>query len=200
MAAEAAAAPWRQLLAQVHAEIDQGVAAAIHTRRQPLACARGCAACCRTHRDIPVYPLELMGLYQQVLEELPRDQAARLLPQLRGHRERAACPFLLDEACAVHAARPMACRLFNVFDTPCAEGEDAFHSRRGDVLDPPAAVLRRALARMLKHHGVSSARERERQAASGAVHRHAWNLRDIPWENLAARLAADADAGPPRGH
>ncbi|MDX2503237.1 MAG: hypothetical protein QNL62_01985 [Gammaproteobacteria bacterium] len=27
-----------------------------------LACARGCAACCRSHETIPVYPLELMGM------------------------------------------------------------------------------------------------------------------------------------------
>jgi hypothetical protein len=27
-----------------------------------LACAKGCAACCRAHLTIPVYPLELVGI------------------------------------------------------------------------------------------------------------------------------------------
>ena len=35
-----------------------------------LACAKGCAACCRSHATIPVYPLELMGMTWYVVEQL----------------------------------------------------------------------------------------------------------------------------------
>ena len=57
--------PWLGLLLSMYHTTDQGVAQGIrHAERQgrTLACARGCAACCRSHNDIPVYPLELAGI------------------------------------------------------------------------------------------------------------------------------------------
>lgn len=193
--ADARRLPWLGLLRQIQVLTDQGVAAGVAQGEQSgrrLACARGCASCCRTHTDIPVYPLELMGIAWYLNEKLGEPLRARVLAQMREHRGRADCPFLVENACAIHAVRPMACRHFNVFDRPCAEGEDAFHTRRGDVMPPQRPAMNAALEAMLAHHGVDTAPARRQQVASGAVHRLAQSLRKMNWDNLAARLG-----GPP---
>ncbi len=129
-----------------------------------------------------------MGIYRYVPEEMDGAMSTRLAPQLREPARRDACPFLLNEACAIHLARPMACRLFNVFGQICAESEDACHTRRDEVPAPPAASKTRALDKMPAQQGVAGAAARAAAIGSGAVHRLARNLRELPWENLAARL------------
>ncbi|KAF0098933.1 MAG: hypothetical protein FD187_2285 [bacterium] len=181
---------WLPLLLEIQHLTDQGVAAAIQSDGRRLACARGCAACCRSHVDIPVYPLELMGIAWFARERLDGEVRAIVRRQLLAHRDLGACPFLVNEACAIHPLRPMACRQFNVFTRVCATGEDAYHTRRGDVMQPDRKSKDQALREMLRHHGVSDGRERRRLVESGEVHRLAQSLRQIRWENLAAHMAA----------
>ncbi len=180
--------PWLPLLLEIQRITNQGVAVAIRADGRALACGRGCATCCRSHADIPVYPLELMGIAWFVVEKLQGEARDKVRAQLRGHRTLGACPFLVDEACAIHPLRPMACRQFNVFTTVCAVGEDAFHTRRGDVMNPDRKSKAEALREMLRHHEVKDGRERRRLVESGEVHRLAQSLREIRWENLAARM------------
>lgn len=180
--------PWLSLLLEIQQITNQGVAGAIKTDGRPLACARGCANCCRSHVDIPVYPLEMMGIAWYVMERLEEPTRSRIRAHLARHRELGACPFLLDEACAIHPVRPMACRHFNVFNQVCAPDEDAFHSRPADVLRPDIKRKQEALREMLRYHQILDGRERRRLVESGAVHRMAQSLREIRWENLAARL------------
>ncbi len=182
--------PWLPLLLEVQHITNEGVAAAIKADGRRLACVRGCATCCRSHSDIPVYPLELMGIAWFVSEKLEGIPRERVREQLRDHRDLGSCPFLVDEACAIHPLRPMACRQFNVFTTVCAVGEDAFHTRRGDVMNPDRKSKAEALRKMLRHHGIKDGRERRRLVESGEVHRLAQSLREIRWENLAARMEA----------
>ncbi|MBM4181556.1 MAG: YkgJ family cysteine cluster protein [Betaproteobacteria bacterium] len=181
---------WLPLLLEIQHLTDQGVAAAIQADGRRLACARGCAACCRSHVDIPVYPLELMGIAWFARERLDGDTRAIVQRQLLAHRDLGGCPFLVNEACAIHPLRPMACRQFNVFNSVCAVGEDAYHTRRGDVMRPDCKSKDQALREMLRHHGVHDGRERRRLVESGEVHRLAQSLRQIRWENLAAHMAA----------
>ena len=180
--------PWLPLLLEIQHITNAGVSAAIRADGRKLACGRGCAACCRSHTDIPVYPLELMGIAWYVNERLRGEARARVRAQLQAHRDLGACPFLVDETCAIHALRPMACRWFNVFTTVCAPGEDAFHPRRGDVMNPSPRHKNEALREMLRHHDIKDGRERRRLVESGEVHRLAQSLRAIRWENLAARM------------
>ncbi len=98
------------------------------------ACGRGCAACCRSHLTIPVYPLELIGIYWYPVEKVAGRIRDKLEKQLAEYRPNTPCPFLVDAACSIHPMRPMACRQLNVFGKVCAEGEDAYHTRRQDVL------------------------------------------------------------------
>lgn len=190
-AAGAAGPAWLAALLEIQRIIDTAVAAGIARAEKAgrrLACARGCAACCRTHADVPVYPLELMGIYWFAMERLGEPLRERLKAQLARWRELDACPFLVDDVCAIHPVRPMACRLFNVLDTTCAVGEDALHTRPQDVLPPPQAARRKALMRLLAQAGVADPEERKAAVDSGAVHRLARNLRTLPWEGLARRM------------
>jgi Fe-S-cluster containining protein len=183
--------PWLGLLLDVYRTTDQGVAQGIRQaarRGRTLACARGCAACCRSHADIPVYPLELAGIAWFVSEKIGGALRETLQRQLAEHKAKPSCPFLVDEACSIHPLRPMACRHFNVFDRACAEGEDAFHTRREDVLTPVAFHKNKALAMMLRHHQVPTEAERKARVADGSVHGLAQSLREVRWENLAQRM------------
>lgn len=184
--------PWLALLLEIQFISNRGVAAAIKADGRKLACARGCASCCRSHSDIPVYPLELMGISWYLLEKLEGEAGTevreRVRQQLARHRDLGACPFLVDEACAIHPLRPMACRQFNVFTTVCEPGEDAYHTRRGDVLTPDAKRKHEALREMLRYHGVKDGLERRRLVETGEVHRLAQSLREMRWESLAARM------------
>jgi Fe-S-cluster containining protein len=183
--------PWLALLLEIQHLTNQGVAAAIKADGRKLACARGCASCCRTHTDIPVYPLELMGIAWYATEKLEGAVRTRVASQLAQHRDLGACPFLVDEACAIHPLRPMACRQFNVFNTVCASGEDAFHTRLADVLRPDVKLKNEALREMLRHHNVKDGRERRRLVDTGEVHRLAQSLREMRWETLAARMSGE---------
>ena len=80
---------------------------------------------------MPVYPLEIMGLYWCCVERLREPTRERLCQRLAQTGGRIGCPFLLDDACAV---RPMACCQLDVFGRRCSEGEDAFDTRRPDVM------------------------------------------------------------------
>lgn len=190
--------PWLPLLLEIHHLTDQGVAAAIRRDGRKLACGKGCASCCRSHVDIPVYPLELMGIAWYVVEKLDDALRPRVRDQLTGHRDLGGCPFLVDDACAIHPLRPMACRQFNVFTTVCVPGEDAYHTRRGDVLTPDARRKAEALREMLRHHGVKEGLERRRLVESGEVHRLAQSLREMRWESLAARMGQAEQHAEPR--
>jgi Fe-S-cluster containining protein len=180
--------PWLPLLLEVQHITNEGVTAAIKADGRRLACSRGCATCCRSQADIPVYPLELMGIAWFVSEKLDGELRERVRSQLNDHRSLGSCPFLVDAACAIHTLRPMACRQYNVFTTACIPGEDAFHTRRGDVMNPDRKRKDEALRDMLRHHEIKDGRERRRLVDSGEVHRLAQNLRDIRWENLAASM------------
>ncbi|MCK7467518.1 MAG: YkgJ family cysteine cluster protein [Desulfosudis oleivorans] len=147
------AQPWLPMLLDAYAIADEGIMTAVRERTaetgERLACSKGCDACCRTHRDIPVYPLELVGIYWFVVEMLTGEVRGSVKKQLVSHGGDDPCPFLVEGTCAIHPLRPMACRQFNVFNRPCGEGEDAFHSRRQDVLTPLQESADRAFAIML---------------------------------------------------
>lgn len=188
--------PWLAALLDAYHLIDCGVQEGVkRAQRQGrrLACGRGCAACCRSHLDIPVYPLELMGLYWYCNEQVQGDLRARLGDQLARYVPGQPCPFLVDDACGVHPLRPMACRQFNVLDQVCAAGEDAFHTRRQDVLTPLRRFTDAAFDRVLPFYGVQSKPERRAALKDGRVHALAKVLQAFDWSRLAARLA-DSEA------
>lgn len=190
--AEAALA-WLPLLLDAYHTIDQGVHEGVRrAERQGRmhACARGCSACCRCHLDIPVYPLELMGLYWYAVEGLTGPLRERVAAQLEGFSTGAPCPFLVDGVCSVHPMRPVACRQFNVFDRVCEEGEDAFHTRPGDVMKPIRRFADEAFDRMLPFYGVNEKHARRLAVKTGQIHALARVLQQLDWPRLAERMRA----------
>ena len=112
----------------------------------------------------------------------------RLKPQLAGHVAGQPCPFLLEGACSVHPMRPLACRHFNVFGKTCVEGEDAFYTRREDVLTPLKAHQDAAYEAMLPFHGFVTPEQQQAAMQQSYVQQQARVLQEIDWAHLAARL------------
>jgi len=188
--------PWLRLLLDAYQVADEGVAVGLRRARQAgrtLVCARGCSACCATQEDIPVYPLELVGLAWYATEQIDGSRRQQLKQRLRDHGGLKECPFLLNGECSVYPLRPMACRHFNVFETACAPGEDPFHTRRDDVLTPVASYKDRALAITLPFYGVRDKKERRALVASGGVHSLAREFKGCNWESLARKMDAFDD-------
>lgn len=184
--------PWLALLLDAYLIVDKGITAAIEAERRKgraLACGKGCSNCCRTHKDIPVYPLELIGLSWYATEKVSGRDRDVLRKQLEDHRKDDPCPFLVEGACSVHPVRPMACRQFNVFGTPCAEGEDPFHTRRHDVMDPVKKYVDQAFFIMLPFYGVEKETERIRIIEAGAFHRMVKELHACSWKSLSEKMA-----------
>jgi Fe-S-cluster containining protein len=183
--------PWLSSLLDAYFVIDRGVAGAIESeqrRGRAPACDRGCSVCCRTNRDIPVYPLELMGLSWFAAEKTEGDHRETLMKQLGNHSAGNPCPFLITSECAIYPLRPMACRQFTLFGSPCSEGEDPYFTRRHDLLVPVKKHLEQAFFLMLSFHGVEKQTDRIRAVEEGVLHKLVKNLQTRNWEILARRM------------
>ena len=191
--AEETAFAWLTPLLDAYHIADAGVAEGVQRAQQQgrtLACAKGCSACCRSHTTTPVYPLELVGMTWFATEKIEAPLRARLKSRLRNHRQGQPCPFLVGGICSVHPLRPMACRHFNVFGRPCAEGEDAYYSGRGDVSTPIRKYQDEALYTMLPFYGVHRKTERRKLVKSGALHQMARVLQECTWGSVADKMDA----------
>ena len=193
---------WLPLLRRMHAVADAGIEKAVRAeeRRRGVrrACRRGCSVCCRHQSDIPAFPIELAGLSWYCAERLAGPTRLAVRARLAAHARGGPCPFLVDDACAVHPVRPLACRLFTAFGRPCAEGEDPFHARHRDLLAPPPGLLARAYRVMLPFHGVTEGRDQDAWLERGLVKTLAVNLPSCDWRSLARVMdAARRDPGLP---
>jgi uncharacterized protein len=182
---------WLPLLLEAYAIVDAGISESIRreaAQGRALACHKGCAACCRSHTTIPIYPLELIGINWYVVEKITGPMRGQLKIQLRDHKKGEPCPLLVENACAVHPLRPMACRQFNVFDTVCTEGEDAYYTRRQDVLTPIRDYADQAFDVLLPFYGIKNSGARKRMIQTGEVHRLVKVLQEYDWPKLAERM------------
>ncbi len=182
---------WLKLLLDGYHIVDKGVAKSIEREkkkgRKP-ACTKGCSHCCSTHQDIPVYPLEIVGISWYVTEKMAGDLRGVLKKQLFSFNKNDSCPFLIVGACSIHPMRPMACRQFNVFGKPCEEGEDAYYTRREDVLDPVKKHVDQAFFIMLPFYGVEKEPERIKIIETGAFHKMVKELQAFNWKELAGKM------------
>ncbi len=181
--------PWLSLLLNAHAVIDEGIGIAIAREEKKrgvrLACRKGCNECCRGLKDIPLYPIEIIGIYWHVVEKMERPLRQGIKQQLVRHRKGAPCPFLSEGACAVHLVRPMACRQFNVFNMECADGEDPYYTRRQDVLTPIAEYADAALDITLPFYGITGKAARKQAIESRLINARIQILQECPWSDLA---------------
>ena len=183
--------PWLSMLLDAYHIIDKGIAASIESERKKgrkLACAKGCSSCCVTHKDIPLYPLELQGLIWYVTKKFSGPDQEVLASQLRQFTRDRACPFLIEGACSIHPIRPMACRQFNVFVTSCKEGEDPFHTRRHDVMNPVKKHVDQAFFIMLPYHGIEKESDRIKFIEASEMHKMVRELHGCNWKALSERM------------
>jgi Fe-S-cluster containining protein len=184
---------WISMILDAYYTADLGVYQAIDKElssgKRVLACSKGCSSCCRTHVTIPVYPLELLGLYWYMLDVVEENTRETLIRQLYEFAPGKGCPFLIEGACGVHPLRPLACRFFNVFTKPCEEGEDPYYTRRHDVLTPDDKVKDKALSFMLPYHGIIQRSERREAMRNGYMHQFIKNLQEINWPKVALQLS-----------
>ena len=184
---------WLSMLLDAYFITDQGVAEGIELMRRKghrLACAKGCSSCCVTHRSIPAYPIELVGITWYAVEKLPDPARSRLLVQLRAHHEGDPCAFLLDGICSIHPLRPMACRQFNVFNRICEAGEDAYYTRRHEVLTPLKKYTNKAFMVTMPFYGARSRAECRRIVEKGFMHMAAKDMQQCNWQSLAEKMAS----------
>ncbi len=185
--------PWLSILMEAYLITDQGISEGIKREEKQgklLACGRGCASCCKSHESIPVYPLELMGMTWYATEILYGPLRQQLEQQLQHLEGLNSCPFLINDVCSIHPVRPMACRNFNVFNRSCEAGEDAYYTRRKDVLTPIKKYNDEAFNVMLPFYGVKNKAERRKMIKSGEMHRLARVMRDLNWQSLAEKMRA----------
>lgn len=186
--------PWLPLLLDAYAIADTGVAVAIRTREKKegkkLACGKGCGNCCVHQTDLPLYPHEIVGIYWYASEKISGPAREVLKGRLRRGKEVRGCPFLSDDACIIHPMRPVGCRQFNVFTTPCAVGEDPYFTRHDDVLQPDTAYLDRAFAAVLPFYNLKS--EGDGSTAIRMVRSQIMNLLSYDWSKLEALMERSA--------
>ncbi len=180
--------PWLPMLLDAYAIADTGVAIIVRDeekkRKRRLACAKGCGNCCRHQKDLPLYPHELIGIYWYVSEKMPEPGRTILRERLPSVPADSACPFLVDDSCSIHPVRPLGCRQFNVFGSPCSSGEDPYYTRRDDVLTPPADYTERVFGVVLPLYNLG--RERGTGKAIRLVRSQIMNLRSFDWSRLVA--------------
>ena len=185
--------PWLKLLLEAYYIVDKGIVQAIDAEKKKgrqLACAKGCSSCCKTHKDIPVYPLELAGIAWYVTQEMKSAGRDLLRQQLESYKKDDPCPFLMEGACSVHPVRPMACRQFNDYSKACEEGEDPYYTRREDVMNPVNKHIDQAFFIMLPYYGIEKESERIKIVETGAFHRMAKELYACNWKSLAEKMSS----------
>ncbi|ACL06704.1 protein of unknown function UPF0153 [Desulfatibacillum aliphaticivorans] len=182
---------WLSLLLEGYFITDQGVAKGIELMEKQgakLACTKGCSHCCATHRSIPAYPLELIGVTWYCTEKLEEPFRTPLLTQLMEHKHGDACAFLIDGVCSIHPLRPMACRQFNVFNKPCEIDEDAYYTRRKDVMNPIKKYTNKAFSVMMPFYGVTDRAQKRHVVENGLMHNMAKDMQNLNWASLARKM------------
>lgn len=190
---------WLPMLLNAYAIMDEGVKKDIEKYEKlgkKLACRAGCSSCCKTHRDIPVYPIEIVGIYWYVIEKVKEPLKSKIKSSLISHKKGGPCPFLIDSVCSIYPMRPLACRQFNVFEKPCNEGEDPFYTRPHDVLKPSEHYLGRALYETAPFYKVYTEDEKIEFINSGRLNSVVRILQNYPWIELARRIDSSTFSQP----
>ncbi len=102
-----------------------------------------------------------MGISWYV-SEIITDSAIRniLKVQMKNHKDKLSCPFLVNKECSIYPLRPIACREFHIIGKPCTAGEDPIKSRQEDIWTPSRNVARKTAMELLRFFGFKTEKER----------------------------------------
>lgn len=176
--------PWLSMLLDGYHIADVGIKEQIEReevkRKEKIACRKGCSACCR-RPGVPMNQLEAQGISWYASEQLTGELRGKVKQQLLLHKATTACPFLVDNICAVYPVRPLACRHFLVSGNACSEGEDPFFTRREDILPPIPSVGRKVASAILPFWSINSKRGKDMAFENGFIPKNSKLMFEADW-------------------
>ncbi len=179
---------WLAIILTAYHIVDAGIAVELkgeETRRQAkAACHQGCSNCCTLFPDIPVSPLEILGISWFVMEQLAGDVREAVRERITGLWQIGECPFLNGSVCSIYPLRPLACRMFFVFGNPCQPEENVVRTRPSDAWWHSKQVARRAVMVMLPYYGITGKNEKAQAWSQGYIYSISSAIYELSWPQL----------------
>ena len=183
--------PWLSILLDAYHLTDAGIevelAEEIKRRNQQPGCHRGCLNCC-LKANVPISQLERAGIAWFVTAKLSGDARRILEDQLQWHKDIPHCPFIVDSLCSIYPVRPLACRIFYVFGTPCESASSISTTRKADIWTHSRDLARRVAMIILPFYGIKAKAEKIKAFKEGFIFKQMTLLRSEPWEEVAKRM------------
>jgi Fe-S-cluster containining protein len=129
---------------------EEALAAAVkrEPRREPAACAEGCAWCCYQRVGVAVPEIIRIADYLRATlsaadQDATRTRIQETLEQRRGGRRTvpAPCPLLVNRRCSAYPVRPLTCRGFNSSDAALCEASVTTNPKAVVPVYPPQVRL-----------------------------------------------------------
>lgn len=183
--------PWLSILLDAYHVIDVGVSIELEQeeekRRVRVTCRKGCSNCC-LRPNVPMTPLEELGISWFVTEKLQGDVREAIRKQLLIHRDTLQCPFLIDSLCSIYPVRPVACRIFFVFGKQCQPGEHLELTRPNDIWTHSRDLGRRVAMTVLPFYGITGKRNKIQAFEDGYIASISRPMHEYPWEKLGRKM------------
>ena len=189
---------WLPVLLDSYAICDEEMANDIvqEQKRRGLrvACHKGCHACC-LKPDVPVSELEVRGISFYVSEIMDFEDQQKLVPRLRNQKNTLECPFLINRICSIYPVRPLACRGFVVYRTPCAIGEDLVKTRPADVHPPSTKMGKRVAMRFFESdiYNLTTVEDKTKAFEEGIIPKTSRPMHDLPGTRLIDAISLYAN-------
>lgn len=179
---------WLKDLLDAYQIVDAGAKIEIESHlkatKRTLACREGCSACCM-NPTVPINEIELRGISFYTNEVMQEETYNVVLHQLEQHESTSACPFLVEHRCSIYPLRPIACRIFHVYDKPCELKEDVSQTRPNDILRAHNPDYARMVSdKLLPHMGVSNS-EKKKAFESGYMFQNTRAMHTFDWKWFA---------------
>jgi uncharacterized protein len=179
---------WLKDLLDAYHIIDAGAKIEIESHLKAtgrtLACHEGCSACCM-NPTVPINEIELRGISFYTTEIMDEEIYDRVLRQLEEHESTSACPFLVDNRCSIYPFRPIACRIFHVYDKPCELKEDVSKTRPNDILPAHNPDYARMVSdKLLPHMGIAN-NDKRKAFESGYMFQNTRAMHTFDWKWFA---------------
>jgi len=149
-------------------------------RGSKIACCKGCHYCC-LKMEVPISQIEIMGLSWYSSEKVIGTVREKLKEQLLNYKKNLHCPFLIDKICVVYPVRPLICREFFVFDSPCKPNEDVLKTRPSDIWSPSRKVCKSAAFKILPFYGITDEKEKLIAYESGFISQNSRPMHTCDW-------------------
>lgn len=169
--------------------VDAGVAVELDSQvrktQRKIACKKGCYACC-LNPTVPINRLELMVISWYMSEVTDDNIYDRVSRQLKCHKESTTCPFLLDKICSIYPVRPIACRMFYIYEEPCAEYEHVDETRPDDILHTNNIdVAWMVSQKLMPHLGITDKKLQREMFMDGYMFKNTRQMHTFDWNIFA---------------